>query len=114
MVNSERRPAMRDSGDSFPLVHLQFRRAKAICKRGLHNDGNTKSSAQVERLVIPPVLPISGGLKPNGITSKKRPSPVPVRLSEEQKKIVRAKAHTAGLSVNEYIRASVLGPNYRA
>lgn len=105
---------MTDSGSSFPpLVHLQFRRAKAICKRGVINSGSTKSSAQVETLVIPSVLPKSGELKLGGSTRKKRPSPYSIRLTENQKTIIRAKAQAAGLSVNEFIRAVVLGSNYK-
>ena len=77
------------------------------------------SYAQVESLV----LPNSGcGLKPGGITwdddaqdsdSIKRPSPLTIRLSEKQKKIIRAKAQSAGISVNRFVLASALGSDYR-
>jgi uncharacterized protein (DUF1778 family) len=104
--------------DEFPsLVKLEFRRAKAICKRNLaisqFKKGNTTSYAQVETLVIPSVLPKSCGLKPGGSTHKKRPSPLPIRLTAEHKALIQAKAKAAGLSVNEYVRAAVLKSDYK-
>ena len=77
------------------------------------------SYAQVETLVLPKSV---GGLKPGGITweddsedrdSIKRPSPLTIRLSEKQKKIIRAKAQAAGISVNRFVLASALGSDYR-
>jgi hypothetical protein len=77
------------------------------------------SYAQVETLV----LPKSGcGLKPGGITwdedtpdrdSIKRPSPLTIRLSERQKRIIRSKAQAAGISVNRFVLAASLGSDYR-
>jgi len=77
------------------------------------------SYAQVESLVLPNSR---GGLKPgDGIwkdvdeesDSVKRPSPLTIRLSEKQKKIIKAKAQAAGISVNRFVLASALGSDYR-
>jgi hypothetical protein len=75
--------------------------------------GNTKSSTQVESWVLPPN---SGALKregiPHGIT-RIRPSPLTIRLSEEHKNIIRMKAYVAGIPVNEFAKAALLGSDYK-
>jgi hypothetical protein len=77
------------------------------------------SYAQVESLVIPNSR---GGLPPGGVTwdeqarksdSPKRPPPITVRLSEQQKQIIRAKAQAASMPVNRFMLASALGSDYR-
>jgi hypothetical protein len=84
-------------------------------ERSIDND----SYAQVESLVLPNSR---GGLKPGGITwsegtegsdSKKRISPLTIRLSAAQKKIIQAKAQSAELSVNRFVLASALGSDYK-
>ena len=78
------------------------------------------SYAQVETLV----LPMSRcGLQPDGITwdgtgearaiRPRRPSPLTVRLSEDQRRILKGKAAAAGTSVNRFVLASSLGSDYR-
>lgn len=76
--------------------------------------GNTKSYAQVAGLVIPNpgALKRNGGATILGIT-KRRPSPLTIRLTDQQKKTIRAKAQAAGVSVNEYAKAVMLGSDYR-
>ena len=78
------------------------------------------SYAQVDSLVLPNSR---GGLKPGGITwnddgtdrdSVKRPSPLTIRLSERQKRIIRAKAQASAISVNRFVLAAALGSDYRA
>lgn len=66
-----------------------------------------KSYAQVESLVSPPN---SCGLKPR---RRKRRNPLTVRLSDNDREHIRAKAKTAGCSLNAYVRASVLGSDYQ-
>lgn len=83
-------------------------------------DGTLSDSyAQVESLVLPNS---PGGLKPGGITwdehaseydSAKRPSPLTIRLSERQKRIIRAKAQAAAISVNRFVLAAALGSDYK-
>ncbi len=81
--------------------------------------GEKDSYAQVESLVLPNS---SAGLKPGGNAweedgtdrdSIKRPSPLTIRLSERQKKIIRAKAQAAAISVNRFVLAAALGSDYR-
>lgn len=107
------------------LVRHQFKSAKQMLSAVTPNDeqGRTqkRSYAQVESWV----LPNSGGLKPEGNTSKakrgntegrevqRRPSPLTVRLTELQRQIIRDKARLAGISVNRFVLASALGSNYR-
>ena len=93
---------------------------------GLPEEGVTqkfsKSSAQVESWVIPQaVIPNSCGLKPKSIIHKKttkatalrkRPSPLTVRLSEDQKETVRTKAREAAMPVNAFVKYALLGTNY--
>jgi hypothetical protein len=71
---------------------------------------------QLESLVLPNSI---GGLKPGAMTwdddaqdddSIKRPSPLTIRLSEKQKKIIRAKAQSAGISVNRSCLLPHLAP----
>jgi len=50
----------------------------------------------------------------SGSTAQKRPTPLGVRFRAAEIEIVRAKAKAAGCSTNRYIRASVLGSQYRA
>jgi hypothetical protein len=104
---------MSDSGDSFPLVHLQFRRAKALCKRGVsvsHPKGdNTKSCAQVAPSVGQHVVrQKSCGLKPG----ESKPFRITARFSKDEREILVRQAEKACLTVSEYIRVSVLGPTY--
>jgi Bacterial mobilisation protein (MobC) len=87
----------------------------------LHED----SYAQVDSLVLPNSR---GGLKPGGNTQEgitwdddgtdrdsiKRPSPLTIRLSERQKRIIRAKAQAAAISVNRFVLAAALGSDYRS
>lgn len=88
--------------------------------------GEKDSYAQVDSLVLPNSR---GGLKPGGNTQEgitwdddgtdrdsiKRPSPLTIRLSERQKRIIRAKAQAAGSpSVNRFVLAAALGSDYRS
>lgn len=108
---------MADNDDkTLPPTQFQFREAAQSCARRTIRPGVTKSydllpksSAQVETLVSPPK---SGVLSHDGNT-KKRPNPLTIRLSSDQKALIRNKAKTAGLSINEYIKASTLGSEYR-
>jgi len=69
----------------------------------------TKSSAQVATSVRPQVVrPKSCGLKPK----RNRPHRLMARFSDTEREIVDNKAREAFLSVNEFIRASVLGDGY--
>jgi len=80
-----------------------------------------KARAQVAVGVLPP-RPCE--LKLKGITSikegdssvfkrkRKRSSPLTIRMSENQKSIIRQKAEAAGISLGRYIRATVLGSDY--
>jgi hypothetical protein len=70
-----------------------------------------KSSTQVATLVRPPVVsPKSGELK----LGRQRPYRLMARFSKSEKESVEAKADTAGLSINEYIRATSMGSNYKS
>jgi hypothetical protein len=86
------------------LVVIIFKETKAeVCPR--------KSFAQVETLVRPQVVrPKSCELKLRG---RSRPYRLMGRFSEAEKGTVIVKAKAAGLSVNEYIRASILGRDYQ-
>jgi hypothetical protein len=91
-----------------PSMRLQFRRAgKSLCnvetKSGA-TSGSTKSFAQVETLVLP--QPKSGGLKP-GSTKKPRTTPFAVRVTQQQKEIIKAKAKAANRNVNEYMGITI-------
>lgn len=68
-----------------------------------------KNRTQVETLVRPAVSPKSGELK----LGRKRPHRLMGRFSDKERAVVMAKANSAGLSINEYLRASVLGSNYK-
>lgn len=69
-----------------------------------------KARAQVAPLVRPQVVsPKSCELK----LGRYRPYRLMGRFSEEEKASVETKAAAASLSVNEYIRATVLGPDYK-
>jgi predicted HicB family RNase H-like nuclease len=67
-----------------------------------------KSYAQVESLVSPPN---SGGLKP---MRRKRRNPLTVRLSDSDRENIKQKAEAAGCTLNAYVRASLLGSDYKA
>jgi hypothetical protein len=72
--------------------------------------GGPKSFAQVAPLVRPQVVsPKSCELK----LRRFRPYRLMGRYSKEEKESVEAKARAAGLSVNEYIRATSLGADYK-
>ncbi len=95
-------------------IRLQFRQAaNALCKpsgdTSLLNKGNTKSYAQVATLVSPPK---SGALKRDGNTGK-RPNPLTIRLTEKQRKSIKAKAQAARITVNQYAKAALLDSEYR-
>ena len=110
------------SNDLRSAMKSQFRlAAKEVCvpKAEYQEEyqqeeiGNTKSSTQVANLVLPPN---SGALKREGIPSgvtRNRPNPLTIRLSEEHKKIIRVKAQAAGITVNEFAKAVMLGSDYR-
>lgn len=110
---------MSNADTSMSAVRIQFRSAaKAVCKpqmdahvdSHLSDHNNVKSYAQVATLVRPQaVSPKSGGLKPG----RKKPYRLMARFTPEERKTVHDKAAAARLSINEYIRASILGPDYR-
>lgn len=104
---------MTDKTASLSPIQLQFRSAKAaICDRkdNVRQQGTkSKSYAQVETLVRPQaVSPKSGELK----LGRKRHHRLMARFSEAEREIVTAKAQASHLSVNEFIRVSVLGAGY--
>jgi len=105
---------MKDMDDSFPsLTYLQFRRAKALCKRSARitfdTAGKTKSSAQVALSVEQQVVERKAcGLKPD----KSKPFRLAVRLSENEREHVVRQAEKARLTLSEYFRASILGPEF--
>jgi hypothetical protein len=105
---------MSDSGDSFPsLTYLQFRWAKTLCKRGARithlNADNTKSCAQVALSVEQQVVERKAcGLKPG----ESKPFRLAVRLSENEREHVVRRAEKARLTLSEYFRASILGPEF--
>jgi Bacterial mobilisation protein (MobC) len=69
-----------------------------------------KSCAQVETLVRPQVVsPKSSELK----LGRQRPYRLMARFSKSEKDGVEAKAEAAGLSINEYIRATSMGSDYK-
>jgi hypothetical protein len=68
---------------------------------------NRKSSAQVEIGVTPPR---SCELK---LGREKRRNPLTVRLSDNDREQIREKAQSAGCSLNAYVRASMLGSDYK-
>lgn len=88
---------MSDSGDSFPsLTYLQFRRAKALCRRGARithlNGDKPKSCAQVALSVEQQVVERKAcGLKPD----KSKPFRLAVRLSENEREHVVRQAEKA-------------------
>jgi len=114
------------SSDLKISMKSQFRQAaKAVCQPQVEYQkeyqqtevGNTKSSTQVESMVLPPN---SGALKrdsiPSGVTNgvtRGRPNPLTIRLSDEHKELIRAKAQAAGVTVNVYAKAVLLGNDYR-
>jgi len=98
---------------SLSPVRMQFKlAATSLCgqtKSVKQEPKNFKSYAQVETLVRPQVVsPKSGGLKPE----RKRPYRLMARFTEAEKEVVLGKASAARLSMNEYIRSSVLGAGY--
>ena len=114
------------SNDLRSAMKSQFRLAsKEVCKPKAEYQeeyqqeeiGNTKSFTQVESMVLPPN---SGALKregiPSGVTNgvtKGRPHPLTIRLSDEHKELIRSKAQAAGVTVNVYAKAVLLGNDYR-
>lgn len=73
------------------------------------SDKVAKSYAQVESSVRPHVVsPNSGGLK----SGRERPHRLMARFSDAEKEFVQSKADMECLSINEYIRASVLDNGY--
>ena len=110
------------SNELRSAMKSQFRLAsKEVCKPKaeyqMEGIGNTKSFTQVESLVLPPN---SGAQKrdgiPGGVTNgvtKGRPNPLTIRLSDEHKELIRAKAQAAGVNVNVYAKAVLLGSDYR-
>lgn len=110
---------MKDYKRTFS-VRTQFHKARCLTRRAFaatmasstttHEPDISKSSAQVETLVLPQaVIPKAGELK----LRKKRPSPLTLRASEQHKTIIRAKAQKAGVTVNHFVLASALGSDYR-
>src|SRR5580698_2860697 len=115
-------------------VIAQFRVAQ-ICLCRCHLTGNSErfpqrvipsarnvfireSYAQVATLVLPKSY---CGLKPDGITTpirtgntkgSKRPAPLPIRLSDGQRAIIRSKARAAKVSVSRFVLAAALGSDY--
>ena len=78
----------------------------------LSDKNNSKSSTQVETLVLPQaVIPKSCELKLK--TAKARISPLTIRVSKEQKESIRQKAQTAGVPVGRYVIAATLGADYK-
>ena len=77
-----------------------------------------KSFTQVANVV----LPHSGELKLDDETGdgnttdepppKKRPAPLPIRATEAQKALIKAKAQAAGVSVSRYVLIAALGSDY--
>lgn len=108
-----------NNSDCKNSIKSQFRQAaKAVCQPVVDtqvdsqwSDHNKdKSYAQVEIMVRPQVVsPKSGGLKPK----RRRPYRLMARFTPEERVVVHKKAMAAQLSMNEYIRASVLGADYR-
>jgi hypothetical protein len=161
---SGRRLSMSNDGSSFPsIVQLQFRRARAICKRDavgqLYQDdeeiyeparpafdpykAGTKSVNPVVEPVlyvtgedddgnqdIPPILPklseqksgaqvaVSVGQRVVGQTpcglkpGDSKPFRITARFSKNERETLVGQAEKACLTVSEFIRVSVLGPNY--
>jgi len=69
----------------------------------------TKSSAQVALSVEQMLVQRrSGGLKPD----KSRPFHIGIRLSQNERELVVQHAEKSGLTISEYVRASVLGAGY--
>lgn len=89
-------------------------RTKGATTQGITKEGvatkNPKSCAQVAILVGRPesAPPKSCGLKPK----HKRESALKVRLNETQREEVRAKAKKAHMSVNAFIKDTILDRNY--
>jgi hypothetical protein len=75
------------------------------------HENSEQSFAQVATMVGPRDVapPKSCGLKPN----RERASPIKVRLSDAERELVRRKAAHANLSVNAFIKASILGADYK-
>jgi len=100
-------------------IQIQFRtHQKFLCRPAIFVSQPTvvtpepileKSSTQVAVLVGPKPC----GLKPKGSTKKKRPSPLSIRASEEQKKILQEKAKAVAIPLGRYVLAAALGFDYR-
>jgi hypothetical protein len=101
--------------DDLPisLVQLEFRRARALCNRsiplGKYDALKIKSSAQVALSVEQQVVERkASGLKPE----KAKTFRLAVRLSEHERETVVRRAEKACLTLSEYFRASILGPEF--
>ena len=106
-----------NSSDLKISMKSQFRQAaKAVCQPQVEYQqtevGNTKSYTQVESMVLPPN---SGALKregiPSGVTNgvtRGRPNPLTIRLSDEHKELIRAKAQATGVTLTNTVRHQTL------
>ncbi len=96
-----------------PLTIMQeFRRAKAVCQRNpvvRQTCRTAKSSAQVAPWVRPQAVSPKACVLKHG---RKRPHRLMARFSEDERETVIGKAKMSSLSVNEFIRASILGAGY--
>ena len=104
---------MSNDRHAFPLVHLQFHRAKALCNRsiplGKYDALKTKSSAQVALSVKQQAVKRkSGELK----LGKSKHSFIGIRFEKNERETVVKHAEQSGLTISEYVRASVLGAGY--
>ncbi|MCL2505329.1 MAG: hypothetical protein FWE93_03650, partial [Alphaproteobacteria bacterium] len=106
--------------DVLTSIHKQFKQAaKEVCEQncqtqnvGQKDTKNFKSCAQVERSVKPQVAPL---VAPNSAGSFPRPQKTysyGLKLRDGELDIIRLKAQDLNMSVNAYIRASVLGAGY--
>jgi len=110
----------KDASKTHPCsIQPQFRAARSLTSRAtvsavipptIDEPYFAKSYAQVATSVLPQaVIPKSCELK----LKSKRPSPLTLRVSENQKAIIRTKAKAAGISVNHFLLASALSSDYR-
>jgi hypothetical protein len=113
-VPSNRTASIAKASGPSQLVTLSMTMPRAALSAAILLQGGStffsKSSAQVAPLVRPQVVsPKSCELK----LGRQRPYRLMGRFSKEEKECVETKAIAAGLSVNEYIRATSLGPDYK-
>ncbi len=111
---------MSDQNTLRSTIQSQFRQAaKAVCKPVTETPvydscqtkkNNVKSSAQVATSVgQQDVRQKSCGLKPR----ESRAVRITARFSEDERELLVRQAETVCLTVSEYIRAAVLGADYR-